>query len=313
LRPLVSASAWLAALLVRAGRRLGVRWNDWERRGFLPIPLHYYQPFPRAGDLERSGFWQRRSDLAGVQIDWDDVLDRLASVGRFASECDWPETSNDPRRYHCANGTFGFTSAAVAHGMLRLLRPHRVLEVGSGYSTHILCAALAANAADDGTDPELVSVEPFPATILDTDLPRLKRRIREPVERLGLDLFEELAAGDVLFIDSTHVLRYGGDVEFLYLSVLPRLAEGVVVHVHDIHLPDPYPRTYFDSERWVWNEQQLLQAFLAHNQAFRVLLPCWWIHRDHDEAFRRAFRRYDPDLHRPGSSFWMERVPRGDP
>jgi hypothetical protein len=296
------------AKLVKLGWRLGSPWSLFEQRGLLPIPLHYYHPYPASRELAASGFWERRSELRGVEVDLSACLALLEELGRrFGEECDWPEHSGDPHVYHASNGSFGFASAAVAHAMVRHLEPRRVIEVGSGYSTHILGGALERNAAAQGGSPELISIEPHPPEILRTTIPRLTERIERPVEEVDPALFERLDENDILFIDSTHVIRYGGDVLFLYLDVLPVLNPGVVVHIHDIHLPDPYPRSYFDDDRRVWNEQQLLQAFLCHNRVYRVLLPCWLIHRDHGAAFRDAFARFDPRRHRPGSSFWMRR------
>ena len=317
-RPFAGLVAWV----VKLGWRLGGRpWSAYERQGMLPIPLHYYQPYPAAVDLERKGFWNGQSGLKGIELRPEAWLALLEALGSsFGDECRWAEQSDDPHAYHCSNGTFGFTSAAVAHAMVRRFRPQRVLEVGSGYSTHILCNALDRNARDnrdargddaggDRDDPALTSIEPYPPEILNTDLPRLSRRIESPVELVDPALFAELEENDLLFIDSSHVIRYGGDVLFLYLEVLPALRPGVVVHVHDIHLPDPYPKVYFDDNRYIWNEQQLLHAFLCHNDAFEVLLPCWLVHKRHDGAFARAFPHYSAERHRPGSSFWMRRRP----
>jgi hypothetical protein len=299
----------VVAWLVKLGWRLGGRpWAAYESQGIVPVPLHYYHPYPKQTDPSLNRFWKQESNLAGLQIRMDDCLRLLDEVGgAFGDECAWPERSDDPHVYHSGNGTFGYASAAVAHAMIRHLAPRRVIEIGSGYSTHILGGALARNAAT-GSKPKLISVEPHPPEILNTEVPCLTQRIERPVEEVDRSLFESLRAGDVLFIDSSHVIRYGGDVLFLYMDVLPSLAPGVVVHIHDIHLPDPYPRAYFDENRYVWNEQYLLQAFLCGNARFRVLLPCWLIHKKHDDRFRRAFPRYDPALHRPGSSMWIERT-----
>lgn len=304
--PLVSATS----ILMRVARRLGVPPARFERHGWLPVPLHFYHPYPSEEEVAASDPWSRDTAFAGVDIDLDACAGRLEEWGRtFGEECRWPEHSDDPRTYHASNGAFGFTSAAVAHTVLRRVRPGRVVEVGSGYSTHVLSGALVRNAADGGRSGEIVSIEPYPATILDCDIPHLARRIERRVETVELDVFDALDDGDVLFIDSSHIIRYGGDVLFLYLEILPRLRPGVVVHIHDIHLPEAYPRVYYDESRYVWNEQCLLQAFLVGNRDFEVWLPCWWLHRDRPAAFEAAFPAYRPGDHRPGSSFWMRRRP----
>jgi predicted O-methyltransferase YrrM len=298
----------LTTLAYKIARRFEVPYSTFERRGWLPIPLHFYYPFPAVRELESDGYWDRQTAFTGIQLDFERCLALLGELGReFGAECRWPEHSDDPHRYHCANDSFGFTSAAVAHAMVRRLKPQRIIEVGSGYSTHILAGALAANAAGQSGDAELISIEPYPTEVLNTEIPHLGRRIRERVERVERSLFDELGKNDLLFIDSSHVIRYGGDVLCLYLDVLPALRPGVVAHIHDIHLPQPYPRVYFEQQRYVWNEQQLLQAFLCHNTQFEILLPCWMIHLERDDLFRAAFEAYDPAHHRPGSSFWIRR------
>ena len=293
----------------RLGARGGVPWDAFDARGILPIPLHYYHPYPQAATLQAGGFWDRVSELPGVRIDVPACLERLRGLGReFGAECTWPQ---DPGRgYYETNPVFGFSSAAVAHAMIRHYKPRCVIEVGSGNSTRILGAALERNQAESGAESSLVSIEPNPGPILSGEIPELVERISQPVEQVPFSLFQRLGPGDLLFIDSSHIIRYGSDVIFLYLEVLPRLRPGVVVHVHDIHLPWAYPREYFEQHRWVWNEQYLLQALLAGGGTFRVLLPCWWIHRTHDDVFREAFPHYDPAIHRPGSSYWMERADR---
>jgi hypothetical protein len=303
-RPLAAA----AHAAVRAARRAGVPFSEFDRRGWLPVPIHYYHPYPAEDELAAGGFWTKESRLDGVALDLAGSLELLRKLGReYGEECRWPEEGPGPGRYFAQNGAFGFSSAAVAHVMVRRHRPRRVIEVGSGFSTHVLSGALARNTAE-GSPGEITSIEPFPPATLAGDIPHLTRRVERRVETVDPALFSELGEHDLLFIDSSHVIRYGGDVLFLYLEVLPSLAPGVVVHVHDIHLPEPYPRTYFDDQRLVWNEQQLLHAFLCHNGAFEVLLPCWMIHSRHDEVFAEAFAAYDPARHRPGSSFWMRRV-----
>jgi hypothetical protein len=304
--PLVPILAWLARIPFRLG---GKPWRAYERQGIVPVPVHYYHPYPEESDPGLLRHWERESDLAGIDLDVPASLALLDEIGRsFAAECVWPERTDDPRVFHSSNGQFGYASAAVAHAMVRRLAPRRVIEVGSGYSTHVLGGALARNARESGRSPELTSIEPHPPEILKAEIPFLSRRIERRVEEVDRSLFATLERGDLLFLDSSHVIRYGGDVLFLYLEILPALGTGVVVHIHDIHLPDPYPRVYYDESRYVWNEQYLLQAFLCHNPRFRVLLPCWLIHRKHDDAFRRAFPAYDPERHRPGSSLWIERV-----
>ena len=168
-------------------------------------------------------------------------------------------------RWQPANGMYGQADAAVLHAMLRRQRPRHLLEVGSGYSTAVALDVVARHLPD----LQITCVEP--------NAERLRSRLRPgddvvmieaPAQEVPLETFALLDAGDILFIDSTHVLKSGSDVAWLYLHVLPTLAPGVIVHVHDIHWPFEYP------ERWIregrdWTEVYLLRAFLTHIESTR--------------------------------------------
>jgi hypothetical protein len=128
------------------------------------------------------------------------------------------------------------------------------------------------------------------------------------VEDVGVETFEQLQARDVLFIDSSHVVRIGGDVTYLFLEVLPRLQPGVVIHVHDIFFPGDYPRDWVVEQFRFWSEQYLLQAFLAFNSAFEVLLCNGYLQSKYAPVLRATFAR-SPWW--GGGSFWMRRIAAG--
>jgi hypothetical protein len=159
-------------------------------------------------------------------------------------------------------------------------------------------------AEDSSYSCEYVVVDPFPSRAI-RRLPGIAC-IAKRVEQMPLETFTELGSGDILFIDSTHVLKLGSDVQFEYLEILPRLRPGVVVHVHDIFLPAEYPREWLYGGRY-WSEQYLLQAFLAFNSAFQVLWSGAVMHRHRPEALMAAFPSYDAASLGPGS-FWMRRL-----
>jgi hypothetical protein len=273
---------------VAARRGIGAR--HYMRHGALPVPLHYYQPVFDPATID---VWDRRHPMPGIDWREDGQLQLLDVLGSFGRECVWPEEPGEG--YYAQSPSFGYSSAALLHAMVRHLEPARVMEIGAGSSTLIFAAALAAN----GTG-ELMSVDPNPAEQV-ADLPTEVDARR--VETLPVDTFQQLGSGDVLFIDSSHVLRTGGDVNYLYLDVLPTLRPGVVVHVHDIQLPYEYPAS--GPPRVFWTEQYLLQAMLAHSDRYRVLLAGYWVQHDHPDRFQRAFPHWRPERHRVGSSFYL--------
>jgi hypothetical protein len=134
--------------------------------------------------------------------------------------------------------------------------------------------------------------------------------VRERVERLGLELFDGLQANDVLFIDSSHVATFGGDVCREFLEILPRLHRGVWIHVHDIFFPHDYPADWLIELRQAWNEQYMLEAFLAFNTAFKPALALHWLWSDHRDELRASWPASIVDAvgAQGPASFWMTRI-----
>lgn len=276
------------------------------------MPVHYYSPVPDVDDLESRRVWDRRIPMAGIDMAEKRQLELLAELGReFGHECRWPhQRTGDPYQFCTDNTSFSYGCAASTHAMIRKHKPRRLVEVGSGWSSHVIAAALRRNAADAGHEAEYTIVDPYPAAEL-AGLPGLTRLEKQRVELLDLELFRRLEHDDVLFVDSGHTVRIGGDVNFLVLDVLPSLAPGVIVHFHDIPLPYEYAKAYATTPRFrmFWTEAYLLQAFLCYNSVFQILLAMNFLMTDRAAEFRAAWPGYDPAIHRfPSHSFWLQRV-----
>lgn len=281
-------------------------------RGCLPLPVHFYSPVPNIEDLRRRGVWRRRSPMTGIALDVDRQLRLLAELGAaYGEECRWPDRP-DPDRlhaFHLHNDTFGFGCASALHMLLRRFRPRRVIEIGSGMSSRVIRDALRLNGDEDGSTTTYTVVDPYAAANLEQTLaPLAPDVLRVNVETLDLSVFDQLGANDVLFIDSGHTVRIGGDVNFLILDVLPRLAPGVLVHFHDIHLPYEYAEVYATNPaaRVFWTEAYLLQAFLAFNSTFEVMLGLALLMIEHAAAFAAALPGRAPDS--ISGSFWIRRT-----
>lgn len=272
----------------------------WEEHGFHITRNHFYSPLP---DTRLLGEDTRRrvSELPGVDPNEAGQLRLLREVfPRFAGEYGrFPlEPTGDPAAFYFNNGQFGGVDALVLYCMVRHYRPTTIVEVGSGYSTRVASRAAVRNGATS-----IICIEPYPEAIIPT-LPAVDRLISSPVQEVDLGLFEALGPNDILFIDSTHVVRTGGDVPFLYLEVLPRLQPGVIVHLHDIFLPGDYPRNWLTEHHLFWNEQYLLHGFLLFNATFEVLFGNNYMRLRHGRELRAAFPGA-PEIE-PGS-FWMRR------
>jgi hypothetical protein len=191
--------------------------------------------------------------------------------------------------------------------MIRYFKPKKIIEIGSGFSTYISARAALMNKEKDVVNTELIAVEPFPNDTLKRGFPGLSALIQKPLEQVDLDLFLSLEANDILFIDSTHVLKIGGDVKYLYLEILPRLRNGVIVHSHDIFLPREYPKSWVIDNHWFWTEQYLLQAFLAFNSAFEILWASQYMSRKYPNESSFVFPSYRKDSLLGPGSFWIKR------
>jgi hypothetical protein len=255
------------------------------RRPLWVPPGHYYSPVPGRPDIERAlGGGALREALPGVDLREQEQRELAARLS--AHWPDVPAARRDGWRYHPDNPMFGLADAAIYHSVLRELRPRRLVEVGSGFSS-----AIALDTADRHLpDLEFTFVEPYPERLLglldDADRDRC-RLVRSPVQDVPIETFTSLGDGDLLFIDSTHVSKAGSDVNWLVFEVLPRLADGVIVHFHDIFWPFEYPEAWLREGRG-WTENYLLRAFLTYNERFRVLLFNSWVWHAEPELVRRT-------------------------
>ena len=191
--------------------------------------------------------------------------------------------------------------------MIRYLKPRRIFEIGSGNSTYLSAEALLKNAEEGDHECELVAFEPYPNDVLKAGFPGLSKLITAKIQDISLSEFSKLKPSDILFIDSSHVLKIGSDVRYEYLEILPRLNKGVVVHAHDIFLPSEYPREWVLKNHWFWTEQYLLQAFQAFNDSFEVLWAASHMHLKQPEKLETSFSSYDRTKTWPGS-FWMKKI-----
>jgi hypothetical protein len=296
-------SQFIATVLPRCIRSERSReiFSFWEQRGFHVTPVHFYQPIPDTQSLPAT-LWDRPSEHMGVDMNDGVQLDLLRNhFPKFRHEYDqFPvEPTGEPGRFHFNNGLFDGTDALVAYSMIRHFQPRLIIEVGSGFSSLVAAEAIAKN-----KNSALVCIEPFPLDFLRRGFPGLHSLIEKKVEDIDLEFFSQLDSGDILFIDSSHTVKIGGDVNYLFLEVLPRLRPGVVVHVHDIFLPFDYRRDWVMDELRFWTEQYLLQAFLSFNSEFEVLMANGYLAHRYMEALKAAFPN---STWWGGGSFWMRR------
>lgn len=276
-----------------------------QRAGIDVLPRHFYSSIPDIRTLRASTSWRRPRSMVGVA-----GLDLQSQIG-YLRELLPPEVqerlrTRDVYRLACEqNGATGYgpTEAALLYAFLATRQPRRVVQVGAGVATAVMLAA----ADDFDLQPMITCVDPYPTGMLQ----RLAAQgridlVQSRAQDVPLELLTDLAAGDLLFVDSTHTVKPDSEVNRIILEVLPRLVQGVVVHFHDISFPYDYPRDLLDETLFFWGESTLLHAYLADNPRVRVLLAASMLHYEASEELAALVPRYraEPNadgLRAPGS------------
>ncbi len=264
------------------------------KAGIVVLPNHFYAPVADVHELRRTqSSWARRSSMLGVDVD---LARQIAALNDMVLPFEPEYRGNATYSEGVAGGAgpgFGYIEAQALHGVLRSLKPRRIIEVGSGVSTHCAMHAVGLN-AKEGRPATITCIEPYPSAFLQQAAATgAVELVKSPVQALDPDFFLGLEAGDLLFIDSTHAVKPGGDVVYLYLEVLPRLKPGVTVHIHDIYLPYVYQRDVL-SALFQWSETALLQALLTNNAHLSIVFCLSQLHYDAPETLAAVFPEYDP-------------------
>lgn len=289
----------------------------WESNGYHITPVHHYEPIPDSRDFPPDIF-ERESPLSGINLFENDQIlllnDFSSKYKEEYSDFSFSKSSVE-KDFYFGNGVFETVDAEILYCMIRKNKPNRIIEIGSGFSTLISAKAIKKNKIEDSRySCELICIEPYPNDWL-CNIPEVKKIIKSPVEKLSLDTFKILEQNDILFIDSTHIIKIYNDVCFEYLEILPILNNGVIVHIHDIVLPNLYC-VYWYNLKMFWTEQYLLQAFLTGNSSFKVLWAANFMHLKHSLELAQAFPSYlwfknhkDLVKHLEGhKSFWVQRI-----
>lgn len=277
-----------------------------DNKLFVP-PGHYYSPVVDPTEAEKLLLSIARlpvpTEVAGIRIDRKEMIETWWKLLPFFTTADFPDTQSTSFRYFFDNPFYAWGDGSVLSAMLRYLRPRRLIEIGSGHTS--ACTVDTVEHYLDG-GCEVTCIEPFTdrlRELLGDDLAKV-RIVEKPVQDMKPSFFDQLEAGDILFIDSTHVMKTGSDVCFELFEILPRLAKGVIVHFHDMFWPFEYPREWAVVENRSWNELYGVRAFLTHNDAWEVVF------------FNDFFAKLEPDLIREtfpdflkntGGALWLRR------
>jgi len=294
--------ARLVAIVLRGGAAYDpTNFSLWEKRGYHITPVHFYQPVPDTRELAQL-LYPRISKCPGIDLQSEPQARLLREVFPQYAE----EYNNFPAKqsltdisFYLDNDAFTGIDPHVYHCMVRHFQPRTIIEVGSGYSTLLAAQAIQRNATG-----RLIAVDPWPRDFIAAGVEKMELVCRK-VEELTPEFFLQLQANDILFVDSSHVIRTAGDVGFLLLEVLPTLRPGVFIHFHDIFLPYDYPKEWLLEKHLFWTEQYLLQAYLADNSKVEVVFASNFMAHQHPQALRTVFPKA---LWWGGGSFWIRKA-----
>lgn len=275
--------------------------------GVFPVRQHFYEPVIFAEDLRRPLTQERK--IPGLDLNEAEQL-TLFKEFTYADELRQFPLKGDlkalPRTFFYHNGAFEGADAGTLYNMIRRFKPKRMIEIGSGNSTLIARLAIDRNTSEDPAYTcRHTCIEPY----LQPWLEQIDAEvIRERVELCDIAMFDQLESGDILFVDSSHVIRPQGDVVFEILEVFGRLKPGVLVHIHDIFTPRDYIEEWVLKDQRLWDEQYLLEAFLAFNKEFRVIAALNYLHHNHPQALLDACPIAGTGKNAEPRSFWIRRV-----
>jgi len=265
-------------------------------------PGGFYSPIPSIMEIEEFNFDNLQTKkLLGIDLNDEEQISLLNSFETFYKDLPFTDEKSEGLRYYYKNDFYGYSDAILLYCMIRHLKPKKIIEVGSGFSSSV---TLDTNEKFMGKSINCVFIEPYPARLEsllknDDNVTIHKKWLQE----IPIEIFGELNKNDILFIDSTHVSKFNSDVNYVLHEILPVLAHGVHIHFHDVIYPFEYPKKWLLEGR-AWNEQYILRAFLEYNNDFKIVLFNTYLQEKYMEKIVNRF----PLLYKnTGASIWIKK------
>lgn len=294
------SSVWLK-FVKRAGTgKIGE--EIFMKLGILPILDHYYQPMINPEKHLTKSLRDDR-DLQGIDFNDEEQLNLLAKFHYNEELLNFPINKGKDVEFFYDNGSYCSGDAEYLYNMIRHFKPKRIIEIGSGNSTLMVRNAISSNKRDNADySCRHICIEPYEKPWLEKIEVEL---IKEKVENIEKSFFQKLESNDILFIDSSHIIRPQGDVLFEYLELLPALKSGVLIHVHDIFTPKDYLNDWVYKQHLLWNEQYLLEAFLSFNSEFKIVGALNYLTHNYRREFAEKCPIFEKQQGREPGAFWM--------
>lgn len=275
--------------------------------GYAP-PGHFYSPIPSLEDIRRDEsliFGSVPRSIPGLELHEAEQFKLLETLVKYYEEMPFPpQKTNNKLRYYFENPAYGYLDGILLYCMIRHLKPKRIIEIGSGFSS---CVTLDTNELFFDGSIANIFIDPYPDQLLSLIKEKDKNKIRiipDRLQEVNLSEFEALEANDILFVDSTHVSKINSDVNRIFFDILPSLSSGVFIHFHDIFFPFEYPKEWIYEGR-AWNEAYMLRAFLQYNSQFQVVLMSSFMHCYHGLFFQEHMPL---GLKNPGGNIWLRKI-----
>lgn len=304
-----------ARKLKESGKRaLHALFVSGQRFGVNILPKHFYSQIPDIAGLRRTSAWRAPMSMAGVAgTDIATQMETLRQwIGPVQGKLEMEDVHASAVEANGSDGGYGEIEAQVLYAFVATQRPRKIVQIGCGVSTAVILEA----SRDVGYEPTVVCIEPYPTEFLTRKSASGEiKLIAEPAQDAQLSIFLQLESGDLLFVDSTHTVMPGSEVNRIVLEVLPRLTTGVYVHFHDIYFPYDYPRRLLSEDLFFHSESALVHAFLACNARYEIRICLSMLHYAEQENLKRLLSRYTPQCNSDGlaapggkhfpSALWM--------
>ncbi|UJH92529.1 class I SAM-dependent methyltransferase [Antarcticibacterium sp. 1MA-6-2] len=267
---------------------------------------HFYSPIVDWNEVkENENLWTNKdpTELKGIDFNNQEQIELVREFQKCYFDIPWSDEASEGLSYYFKNIYYSYTDGIFLYSMIRHFKPKRIIEIGSGFSSALMADT---NKLFFDSSINLTFIEPFPTRLKSL----LKKKdlnniliLEQKVQNVPHEIFEDLQAGDFLFIDSSHVSKTGSDVNHILFNILPRIRKGVFIHFHDIFYPFEYPRPWVNEGR-NWNEIYLLRAFLMNNSDFKIKLFSSYLHALHKTTFKNLPLCYQ----NTGGNLWLEKL-----
>ncbi|GBF82872.1 class I SAM-dependent methyltransferase [Aphanothece sacrum] len=241
---------------------------------FVP-PGHFYSPIPSLEEIklnEAKIFDIFPQEIPGINLQQQEQLNLLNIFQAYYDEQPFKQQKTEGLRYYFENDYYSYSDGIFLYCMMRYAQPQKIIEIGSGFSS---CVMLDTNELFLDKKVSCTFIEPYPERLLSLvgdEEGNNYTLIKQKLQDIDLQFFQQLSNNDILFIDSTHVAKTNSDVNYIFFEILPSLKSGVLIHIHDIFYPFEYPKSWIIQEKRAWNEVYMLRAFLQYNNNFKIEL-----------------------------------------